>query len=306
MGKIAILIPCYNEAQTIAKVVKDFKKEGVVYVYDNNSTDDTVKLARKAGAIVRHEPMQGKGNVVRRMFREINAEVYVLVDGDDTYPAKPVTKMIQAIQNGADMVVGDRLSSTYYSENKRAFHNSGNNLVRLLVNKLFKTNIKDIMTGYRAFSYDFVKTFPVCSGGFEIETEMSIHAAYRRMNVQNIVVDYRDRPDGSVSKLNTFGDGFKVIKTIASLCSNYRPLLFFGSIALLLFIIGIIGLIPVLTTFAATKLVPQFPTLIVCCFILMASLLMLVTGIILNNLLKKDTRDFEITFNNVHARDIDG
>jgi len=225
MDKIAVLIPCYNESKTIEKVVTDFRKqlpEAVIYVYDNNSTDGTDEIARKAGAVVRYEFQQGKGNVIRRMFAEIDAQCYVMVDGDDTYPADQVKQMVDKVLiNRADMVVGDRLSSTYFEENKRPFHNFGNSIVRASINALFKNDIKDIMTGYRAFSYRFVKTFPVLSKGFEIETEMSIHAIDKNMYVENVVIEYRDRPQGSESKLNTYSDGFKVIKTIIKLFRNY-------------------------------------------------------------------------------------
>lgn len=231
MDKIAVLIPCYNESKTIEKVVKDFKSvlpEAVIYVYDNNSSDNTAEKAEKAGAVVRHEYMQGKGNVIRRMFREIDAEVYIMADGDDTYPAEYAREMAdKVIFKKADMVVGDRLSSTYFTENKRPFHNLGNTLVRGSINRLFKNNIKDVMTGYRAFSYNFVKTFPVLSQGFEIETEMTIHAVDKNMAVENVIIDYRDRPDGSESKLNTYSDGFKVLKTIIRLYKNYKPRQFF-------------------------------------------------------------------------------
>lgn len=231
MDKIAVLIPCYNESKTIEKVVKDFKSvlpEAVIYVYDNNSSDNTAEKAEKAGAVVRHEYMQGKGNVIRRMFREIDAEVYIMADGDDTYPAEYAREMAdKVIFKKADMVVGDRLSSTYFTENKRPFHNLGNTLVRGSINRLFKNNIKDVMTGYRAFSYNFVKTFPVLSQGFEIETEMTIHAVDKNMAVENVIIDYRDRPDGSESKLNTYSDGFKVLKTIIRLYKNYKPRQFY-------------------------------------------------------------------------------
>ena len=232
MDKIAVLIPCYNESKTIEKVVTDFKKvlpEAVIYVYDNNSTDHTDEIARRAGAVVRYEYQQGKGNVIRRMFREIDAQCYIMADGDDTYPAEFAPSMVEKVLNKkVDMVVGDRLSSTYFTENKRPFHNFGNSLVRKCINIMFKTQINDIMTGYRAFSYQFVKSFPVLSKGFEIETEMSIHAVDKNMYIENEVIEYRDRPEGSESKLNTYSDGFRVLKTIAKLYRNYKPMAFFG------------------------------------------------------------------------------
>lgn len=231
MDKISVLIPCYNESHTIAKVIKDYKEalpEAVIYVYDNNSSDGTDEIAREAGAVVRYEHKQGKGNVIRRMFREIDSMCYIMIDGDDTYPAESARKMADLILNhNADMVVGDRLSSTYFTQNKRPFHNFGNTLVRMSINCLFKSDIKDIMTGYRAFSYNFVKTFPVLSKGFEIETEMSIHAIDKNMQMENVVIEYRDRPEGSVSKLNTYSDGMKVLRTIFRLFRNYKPLAFF-------------------------------------------------------------------------------
>ena len=236
MDEIAVLIPCYNESKTIEKVVTDFKRvlpQAVIYVYDNNSTDNTAVLAERAGAVVRHEYQQGKRNVSRRMFREIDAKCYLMADGDDTYPAEYAAEMTEKVLgHGADMVVGDRLSSTYFTENKRLFHNFGNSLVRSVINRLFKSDIRDIMTGYRAFSFQFVKTFPVLSKGFEIETEMSIHAIDKHMQVENVIIDYRDRPEGSESKLNTYSDGFKVLNTIVRLYKNYKPFGFFGIIAL--------------------------------------------------------------------------
>ena len=238
MDRIAVLIPCYNESNTIEKVVTDYKKvlpDATIYVYDNNSTDNTGEIAEKAGAIVRQEYQQGKGNVIRRMFREIDAECYIMVDGDDTYPAECAPEMVEKVlERKADMVVGDRLSSTYYTENKRPFHNFGNTLVRKSINTLFKNDIKDIMTGYRAFSFQFVKTFPVLSKGFEIETEMSIHAVEKNMHVENVIIEYRDRPEGSESKLNTYSDGIKVLRTIFRLYRNYKPFGFFGICALTL------------------------------------------------------------------------
>lgn len=298
MDEIAILIPCYNESKTITKVVNDWKQaipEAVIYVYDNNSTDETAELARQAGAIVRHEYLQGKGNVIRRMFREINAKAYLMVDGDDTYPAEFGREMVDKVLNcHADMVVGDRLSSTYFTENKRPFHNFGNSLVRRTINRLFHNDIKDIMTGYRAFSYNFVKTFPVLSKGFEIETEMSIHAVDKNMQVENVIIEYRDRPEGSESKLNTYSDGLKVLKTIARLYRNYKPLGFFSWISLMLTLISTAFLIPVLITFAHTGLVPNFPTLIVCCFVYLAAIVSLFAGMILSSLVQQNKQNFEI------------
>ena len=298
MDKIAVLIPCYNEGKTVEKVVTDFKNvlpEAVIYVYDNNSTDDTAKLAAQAGAIVRHEYQQGKGNVIRRMFREIDAECYIMTDGDDTYPADFAREMADKVLNqNVDMVVGDRLSSTYFEESKRPFHNMGNSIVRKSINFLFKSEIKDIMTGYRAFSYQFVKSFPVLSKGFEIETEMSIHAIDKNMYIENVIIDYRDRPEGSESKLNTYSDGLKVLFTIFRLYRNYKPINFFSIISLLLTIIAAIFFIPILFTYAETGLVPNFPTLIVCGFIEMAALISLFTGIVLQTLRQKDRQDFEM------------
>lgn len=301
MDTIAVLIPCYNEAKTIGKVVADFKKtlpEAVIYVYDNNSTDGTDEIARKNGAIVRYEHQQGKGAVIRSMFREIDAKCYLMIDGDDTYPAQNAKDMVDAVLNkGVDMVVGDRLSSTYFTENKRLFHNSGNKVVRGLINFLFKNNIRDIMTGYRAFSYLFVKTFPVLSQGFEIETEMTIHALDKRMRVENVVVDYRDRPEGSQSKLNTISDGFKVLKTIFRLFKNYRPMMFFGIIAVILLLLAIGFFIPVLIEYIQTGLVPKFPTLIVSGFAALAAIISYFSGLILNVLKAQNLQNFEIILN---------
>ena len=298
MDKIAVLIPCYNEGKTVEKVVTDFKRvlpEAVVYVYDNNSTDNTAELARRAGAVVRHEYQQGKGNVIRRMFREIDAECYIMTDGDDTYPAEFAREMAdKVLRKHVDMVVGDRLSSTYYEENKRPFHNMGNSIVRKAINVLFKSEIKDIMTGYRAFSYQFVKSFPVLSKGFEIETEMSIHAIDKNMYIENVVIDYRDRPEGSESKLNTYSDGIKVLLTIFRLYRNYKPINFFSVIALLLTLIAAIFFVPILVTYARTGLVPDFPTLIVCGFVEMAALMALFAGVILQSLRQKDRQQFEM------------
>lgn len=301
--KIAVLIPCYNESKTIEKVVTDFRRvlpQAVIYVYDNNSSDGTAEIAAQAGAVVRRERMQGKGNVIRRMFREIDADCYVMADGDDTYPAENAPEMVRLVlEEQADMVVGDRLSSTYFTENKRPFHNLGNSLVRASINLLFKSEIKDIMTGYRAFSYAFVKTYPVLSKGFEIETDMSIHAITRNMLVRNLVIDYRDRPDGSVSKLNTYSDGAKVLLTIARLFKNYKPFSFFGLISLVLVLISGAFMIPVLAEFFATGLVPRFPTLIVCGITTLAALLLFISGLMLSTLQEKDKRDFEFQLQQV-------
>ena len=301
--RIAVLIPCYNESKTIEKVVTDFRRvlpDAVIYVYDNNSSDGTAEIAARAGAVVRKERMQGKGNVIRRMFREIDADCYVMADGDDTYPAENAPELVRLVlEEQADMVVGDRLSSTYFTENKRPFHNVGNSLVRASINMLFKSEIKDIMTGYRAFSYAFVKTYPVLSKGFEIETDMSIHAINRNMLVRNVVIDYRDRPEGSVSKLNTYSDGAKVLMTIARLFKNYKPFAFFGMISLLLALISTGFMIPVLAEFFKTGLVPRFPTLIVCGITLLAALLLFISGLILSTLQEKDKRDFEFQLQQV-------
>ena len=273
MDKIAVLIPCYNEEKTIEKVVRDVKEalpEAVVYVYDNNSTDKTAELAIKAGAVLRHEYKQGKGNVIRRMFREIDAQCYLMIDGDDTYPLDCARELVdKVLERNADMVVGDRLSSTYFTENKRPFHNFGNSLMRTCINSLFRSEIKDIMTGYRAFSYEFVKTFPVVSTGFEIETEMTIHAGNYNMQVENVVVQYRDRPEGSESKLNTLRDGMRVIRKMLQLYKNYKPLQCFGLIAVLLVLVAAIFFAPVVVEYFESGLVPKFPTLIVCGFMVL-------------------------------------
>ena len=298
MDHIAVLIPCYNESKTIEKVVTDFRRtlpDAVIYVYDNNSTDGTAELAEKAGAVVRHEYQQGKGNVIRRMFREIDAECYVMTDGDDTYPAEDAPALVEKVlEKNADMVVGDRLSSTYFTENKRPFHNFGNSLVRRTINVLFDTDIKDIMTGYRAFSYQFVKSFPVLSKGFEIETEMSIHAADKNMQVENVVIGYRDRPEGSFSKLNTVSDGLKVLGTIGNLYRSYKPMGFFGLIALILAVLAVVFFIPVMVEYAKTGLVGHFPTLFVCGFVFLAAIQALFSGLILQTIGKKNRQDFEM------------
>ena len=301
MDKIAVLIPCYNEAATIEKVVRDFRAalpEAVIYVYDNNSTDHTDEIARAAGAVVRYEHRQGKGNVIRTMFRDIEAECYLMADGDDTYPAQYAPQMARAVlEEGADMVIGDRLSSTYFTENKRPFHNVGNVLVRKLVNLFFKGNIQDIMTGYRAFSRLFVKTYPVLSKGFEIETEMSIHALDKNFHLVNVPVDYRDRPAGSQSKLNTYSDGAKVLATIFRLVKDYKPLAFFSTVALLLAAVALVLFVPVFMDYLDTGLVPRFPTLIVAGFLFLGGLLTFCCGLILDTVIKKDRQNFELWLN---------
>lgn len=303
MDKIAVLIPCYNEEKTIEKVVTDVRSalpEATIYVYDNNSTDRTAQLAREAGAVIRQEYAQGKGNVIRRMFREIDAQCYLMVDGDDTYPLECAREMVnRVLERHADMVVGDRLSSTYFTENKRPFHNFGNSLMRTCINSLFRADIKDIMTGYRAFSYEFVKTFPVFSKGFEIETEMTIHAVNYSMQVENVVVEYRDRPEGSVSKLNTFRDGMRVIRKMMQLYKNYKPLKCFGLIALLFVVTAAVLFAPILLEYLETGLVPRFPTLIVCGFLVMAAIQAFFSGMVLDVQVAKDRRDFEYHLNKI-------
>ena len=303
MDKIAVLIPCYNESKTIKKVVEDYKRilpEAKIYVYDNNSNDGTDEIARQAGAIVRYEYQQGKGNVIRRMFREIDAMCYIMTDGDDTYPVEPVPEMVDLVlKKKVDMVVGDRLSSTYFNENKRPFHNFGNSIVRSSINFLFKSDIKDIMTGLRAFSYNFVKTYPVLSKGFEIETEMTIHAIDKNMFVENVVVDYRDRVEGSESKLNTYSDGMKVILTIIRLYKNYKPAKFFGFIAFILAILALAFFVPVFITYLKIGAVPNFPTLIVCGFTFVAAIQCYFSGMILSTIVSKDKQTFEYRLNEV-------
>ena len=306
MDKVAVLIPCYNESKTIEKVVTDVKRalpEAVVYVYNNNSSDDTAAIAEKAGAIVRNEYQQGKGNVIRRMFREIDAECYLMIDGDDTYPLDCAQEMVdRVLKHNADMVVGDRLSSTYFTENKRPFHNFGNSLMRACINSLFRSDIKDIMTGYRTFSYEFVKTFPVFSKGFEIETEMTIHAVNYNLQVENVIVEYRDRPEGSVSKLNTYSDGMKVLAKMFSLYKNYKPMRFFGMLGFVLFAVALAFLVPVLTEFASTGMVPRFPTLIACGFVGLAGIESIFTGMMLKVTDSKDRKDFEYRLMRVRDR----
>lgn len=302
MDKIAVLIPCYNEASTIQKVIEDFREvlpEASIYVYDNNSTDGTDEIARTAGAKLIYEYRQGKGNTVRRMFQDIEAECYIMTDGDDTYPAEYAREMAdKVLQRRVDMVVGDRLSSTYFQENKRPFHNFGNSLVRGSINRIFRSDIKDIMTGYRAFSYRFVKTFPVLSQGFEIETEMTIHAISMNMSIENVVVDYRDRPEGSESKLNTVSDGKKVLITIFNLFKNYKPFFFFSIIGFLLMLVDALIFIPtVWMPYLDTGLVEHYPTLIVCGFIALTGILFFFNGMILDSIKEKERREFEFRLN---------
>ena len=295
--KTAVLIPCYNEATSIEKVINDFKQQlpdATIYVYDNNSTDNTADIARRAGAVVKHEFRQGKGNVVRSMFRDIDADCYLMVDGDDTYPAENAKEMCQLVEEGADMVIGDRLSSTYFTENKRPFHNDGNRLVRFLINKIFNNNIHDIMTGYRALSHTFVKNFPIISRNFEIETEMTIHALDKNFLIREVKINYRDRQEGSVSKLNTYLDGIKVVSTIFMMFRDYRPLKFFTIISALLLLIAIAMFVPVFIEYMQTGLVPRFPTLIVSGFIGIASLLTFFCGVVLEVITKKHKQLYEL------------
>lgn len=305
--KIAVLVPCYNEELTIGNVIDDFKNvipEADIYVYDNNSTDRTALIAKEKGAIVIPEYRQGKGNVVMSMFRHIEADCYIMVDGDDTYPAKDALRLAQLIIDGkADMAIGDRLSSTYFTENKRAFHNFGNKLVRLLINKIFKNEIKDIMTGCRAFSRRFVKSFPVLSNGFEIETEMSIHALDKRFLISEIPISYRDRPEGSESKLSTFSDGYKVLKTIIKLYKDYKPISFFGFVSLLFFIISGLMFVPILVEYLNTGLVARFPTLIVSVGLGVAALLSLVCGLILDTVKKHSDQFYELELNRIESEE---
>lgn len=298
MDKIAVLIPCYNEAQTIAKVVADWKQalpEATIYVYDNNSVDGTGIIAEQAGAVVRREYKQGKGNVIRRMFREIDAQCYIMVDGDDTYPADKAQEMVELVlKHKTDMVVGDRLSSTYFEENKRPFHNFGNNLVRSSINFLFHSDVKDIMTGCRAFSYSFVKSFPVLSNGFEIETEMTVFAVDHNAYIETVVIPYKDRPQGSVSKLNTVTDGIKVLRTIGMLFRDYKPLAFFSCISGVLLLLAMAFFLPILIEYIQTGLVPRFPTLIVCGFAVLAAILSFFSGLILEIIRRKNKQDYEM------------
>ena len=297
MDKVAVLIPCYNESKTIKKVVEDFKRElpeAKIYVYDNNSKDDTDKIAKEAGAIVRYETRQGKGNVIRTMFREIDAECYIMVDGDDTYPAESAKMLVKdVLEENVDMVVGDRLSSTYFKENKRPFHNVGNVTVRALINRIYKSDIRDVMTGLRAFSYKFVKTFPVMSKGFELETEMTIHCLDKNLKIKNEIIEYRDRPEGSLSKLNTVSDGMKVIKTIFGFYKNYKPLNFFSIIAALMAIVGLVFFIPAVVTLIQTGDI-RVPSIILSMLLFVCTLQSLFTGLTLDNIIRDSRQTFEM------------
>ncbi|CDM67686.1 Glycosyltransferase [Clostridium bornimense] len=297
--KIAVLVPCYNEELTIGKVVEDFKRElpeADIYVYDNNSKDNTSKIAEEKGAIVVKEYRQGKGNVVRSMFRDIDADIYIMVDGDDTYPAEAARDMIQPIIDGeADMVIGDRLSNgTYFQENKRPFHDFGNNLVKGLIGLLFKNEIRDIMTGYRAFNRYFVKTMPVLSDGFQIETEMSIHALDKKFLLKEIPIDYRDRPEGSESKLSTFKDGYRVLSALGSLFKNYKPMAFFGIVTLVSFLLGLLVGVPVIFEFVKTSFVSKVPSAILAVGFMVIAILSLVCGVILDTIVKNNKMNYEL------------
>lgn len=296
---VAVLIPCYNEAVTIGKVIDDFKRvlpDADIYVYDNNSKDDTAAIAEDHGAIVRTEPRQGKGNVVRQMFREIDADYYIMVDGDDTYPAEAAPRLLEPLMNDtADMTVGDRLSNgTYGEENDRAFHGFGNNLVRWLIKVIYGYAFDDVMTGYRAFNRIFVKTMPVLSEGFQIETELSIHAVDKRFRIVDVPIDYRDRPEGSYSKLSTFGDGAKVLRAIASLFKDHKPMAFFGWLALLLIVLGLIAGIPVIAEYFQTGLVPRIPTAILAIALVICGALSFTAGIILDTVAKTGRKQWEL------------
>ena len=299
---IAVLLPCYNEEVTIGKVVRDFKAalpDATVYVYDNNSTDRTAEIAAAEGAIVRREPRQGKGNVIRAMFEDIDADVYVMADGDDTYPADAAPAMVAKVLDGYDMVIGDRLSSTYFQENKRPFHNFGNRLVRGSINGLFNAHVTDIMTGYRAFSFTFVKTYPVLSRGFEVETEMTIHSLNNNLRLYEMPIQYRDRPEGSVSKLDTVGDGIRVMSTIFRMIREYKPLPFFGGLGLIIGIVGIVLCGTVTFEFAKTGVVTHFPTLIGAVMLVITGLLLIIAGIILDVMAKNDRKTFVIDTNKI-------
>ncbi|MBM7710546.1 glycosyltransferase family 2 protein [Enterococcus xiangfangensis] len=307
--KIVILIPCYNEALTIKKVINDFQKElpeADIYVYDNNSTDNTYEIALNEGAIVKKEPRQGKGNVIRQMFFDIEADYYLMVDGDDTYPAENVHELIAALREGkADMVIGDRLSNgTYFNENKRAFHDFGNNLVKNSINRLYKANIKDVMTGYRGFNRVFVKSFPVMSSGFQIETEFTIHALDKRFKLVEIPIDYRDRPEGSESKLDTFSDGTKVLLTIMKMFKDYKPLLFFSLFSFIFFLLGLIFGVPVINEFVRTSFITKVPSSILATGLMIFALLLLITGLILDTVVTNSKKEYELNLYRLYKENI--
>lgn len=305
--KIAILIPCYNESLTIKKVINDFKRElpeADIYVYDNNSTDNTYEIALSEGAIVKKEPRQGKGNVIRQMFFDIEADYYLMVDGDDTYPAENSKELISALREGrADMVIGDRLSNgTYFNENKRAFHDFGNNLVKNSINRLYQANIKDVMTGYRGFNRMFVKSFPVMSSGFQIETEFTIHALDKRFKLVEIPIDYRDRPEGSESKLDTYSDGFKVLLTILKMFKDYKPLLFFSIISFIFFLFGLIFGVPVINEFIHTGFITKVPSSILATGLMVFALLLLITGLILDTVVTNAKKEYELNLYRLYEK----
>lgn len=305
--KVAVLIPCYNEELTIKKVINDFQRElpdADIYVYDNNSTDSTYEIAVAEGTIVRKEPRQGKGNVIRQMFFDIDADYYLMVDGDDTYPAEACHDLLKGLENGYDMVIGDRLSNgTYYSENKRAFHDFGNNFVRDTINRLYKSNIKDVMTGYRGFNKVFVKTFPVMSSGFQIETEFTLHALDKRLKLLELPIDYRDRPEGSVSKLNTYSDGIKVVFTIFKMFKDYKPMLFFSILFLLFFVLSLFAGIPVITEFMRTSYISKVPSALLATGLMIISFLCLFTGIILDTVVINNKKDYELKMYTVYGNE---
>ena len=302
MKKIAVLIPCYNEEVTIAKVIADFRRQlpdAAIYVYNNNSTDNTLQIAYENGAIVKNEYRQGKGNVVRSMFRDIEADIYVLVDGDDTYPAEKVHELIKPIlMETADMVVGDRISNgTYKSQNKRLFHDFGNGIVKKTINKLFKSNLKDVMSGYRAFNKRFVKNVPILSKGFEVETEMTLHALDKGFIIKEIPIEYRNRPNRSISKLNTFTDGYKVLKTIIKMLKDYKPMKFFLSIAIIFFMLGLIIGVPVIYEYILTKYITKVPSAVLSTGLMIFSLITAQCGVILDTVVKDDKEKYELELN---------
>ena len=302
-ASVAVLLPCFNEQPTIGKVIDDFRAalpSATIYVYDNNSTDDTARIATQKGAVVKKEPRQGKGNVIRSMFEDIDADVYIMADGDDTYPAEAAPSMVEKILEGYDMVIGDRLSSTYFEENKRPFHNIGNRMVRGAINGLFRANITDVMTGYRAFSFTYVKTYPIQSEGFEVETEMTIHSLDKNIRIYEMPIQYRDRPAGSVSKLDTIGDGIKVLSTIFRMIREYKPLPFFGGLGIVVGLIGFGFLCSVMIEFWHTGLVSRIPTLIGSVLLILTGLLLFITGIILDVIAKNDRKRY-IENNNLFA-----